>query len=88
MTSKISFGTTTNFAWVWMYRPWVNKPPENSIVLTFCVNRYIDDAKIVEAVERYPGRWVHHVIIQTEADLDDYVYQWLREAYTFSQNRK
>jgi hypothetical protein len=85
--SVISIGTNTKFAWVWMPQPWSSERPEDCLVLTFGVGRYIENDKIVEAKEPYPGRWIHHVIIQVEDDLNDDVYQWLREAYTFSQNR-
>lgn len=79
--SVISIGTKTKFAWVWMPQPWSRKRPEDCLVLTFAVGRYIEDEKIVEAVEPCPGTWIHHVIIQIEADLNDDVYQWLSEAY-------
>ncbi|MEH6905250.1 MULTISPECIES: DUF5655 domain-containing protein [Neobacillus] len=85
--SVISIGTKTKFAWIWMPQPWSSTRPEDCLALTFVVDRYIEDEKIVEAVEPYPGRWIHHVIIKMEADLNKDVYQWLSEAYTFSQNR-
>jgi hypothetical protein len=85
--SVISIGTNTKFAWVWMPQPWSSEHPEDCLVLTFGVGRYIENDKIVEAKEPYPGRWIHHVIIQVEDDLNDDVYQWLCEAYTFSQYR-
>lgn len=87
MKSQISFGTKTKFAWVWKPQTWSKKRPENSIVLTFGVGRHIQNEKIVEAVEPYPGRWTHHVIIQNNSDLNNDVYQWLCEAYAFSLYR-
>jgi hypothetical protein len=88
MKSQISFGTRIKFGWVWLPQPWSNKRPENSIVLTFGVGRHIENEQIVEVVEPYPGRWTHHVIIQNESDLNDDVYQWLCEAYSFSGKRE
>lgn len=85
--SVISIGKNTKFAWVWMPQPWSSKRPEDCLALTFAVGRYIEDEKIVEAVEPYQGIWIHHVIIQMETDLNEDVYRWLNEAYTFSQNR-
>lgn len=85
--SQISFGTKTKFAWIWMPQPWA-KRPENSVVLTFGLGRKIEDQQIDEAVEPYPGRWTHHVIIHDESDITDQVRQWLEEAYTFSQERR
>lgn len=85
--SVISIGTKTKFSWVWMPQPWSSNRPEDCLVLTFGVGRYIEDEKIVEAVEPYPGMWIHHVIIKMEADLNADVFQWLSEAYAFSQSR-
>lgn len=85
--SVISIGAKTKFAWIWMPQPWSSKRPEDCLALTFVVDRYIEDDRIVEALEPYPDRWIHHVIIQVEDDLTDDVYRWLSEAYTLSQNR-
>ena len=85
--SVISIGTKTKFTWIWMPQPWSSTRPEDCLALTFVVDRYIEDDRIVEALEPYPGRWIHHVIIKIEADLNKDVSKWLREAYTFSQNR-
>jgi hypothetical protein len=85
--SQISFGTKVKFAWVWLPRKWDSRP-KNSIVLTFGVARHIENKQIVQAVEPYPGRWTHHIIIQDKTDLNNNVYKWLHEAYAFSLNRK
>jgi hypothetical protein len=85
MKSQISFGTRTKFAWVWLPPPWAKNRPENSIVLTFGLRRHVEHKRIVQAVEPRPGRWTHHVIIDKEADLDEDVRAWLREAYDLSQ---
>lgn len=84
--SQISFGTKIKFAWVWLPQPW-DKRPENSIVLSFGLARHIEGKQIVEAVEPYPSRWTHHVIIREGCDLNDNVRQWLCEAYNFSQRK-
>ncbi|WML57406.1 DUF5655 domain-containing protein [Neobacillus sp. PS2-9] len=85
--SQISFGTKTKFAWVWQHKPWLNNRPENAIVLTFCVGRYIEHDQIVEAIEPFPGRWIHHVMIRNESELTSEVNKWLEEAYHFSKTR-
>ncbi|MGG3562804.1 DUF5655 domain-containing protein [Neobacillus rhizosphaerae] len=85
--SQISFGTKPKFAWVWQHKPWLNKRPENAIVLTFCVGRYIEHDQIVEATEPYPGRWIHHLMIRDKSELTSDVNKWLEEAYRFSKTR-
>ena len=85
MKSQISFGSRTKFAWVWLPPPWAKNRSENSIVLTFGLRRHIEHERIVQAVEPRPGRWTHHVIIEKQADLDEDVRAWLREAYDLSR---
>lgn len=81
MKTQVSFGAKTKFAWVWLPQMWIRKQPENGIVLTFALNRRIGDSRVKEVVEPRPGRFTHHVVIRTEADLDNEVRAWLREAY-------
>jgi hypothetical protein len=64
------------------------KTAGKSIVLTFSANRRIEHSRIKEAIEPYPDRWIHHVVIDEESDFDDSVREWLRESYKISQNRK
>lgn len=86
--SQISFGTKTKFAWVWLPPFWSNNRPENCIVLTFGAEKQIEgEEQIVEVVEPYPGRFTHHIIIESESDLTPEVYHWLCESYDFSQKR-
>jgi adenylate kinase family enzyme len=80
--TQVSFGMKRKFAWVWLPQMWIKKQPRDSIVLTFSLPRRVEDPRIKQAVEPRPGRWTHHVVIQKEADLDDQVKQWLKEAYS------
>jgi hypothetical protein len=88
MKTQVAFGAKTKFAWVWLPQLWTKKRPENSITLTFDAGRHIIHDRIVQAVEPRPGHWTHHVVIESESDLDEEVGEWLREAYTFGQSRK
>ena len=45
-------------------------------------------AEIFRAVEPYPGRWTHHVMLNRPEDLDGAVRAWLAEAYDFSQAKR
>ncbi len=81
--SQISFSNRRQVAWVWLPQPWAKNRPPNCIVLSFGLGRRVDHPQIVQAVEPYPGRWMHHIIIETEADLNENVRKWLREAYEF-----
>jgi len=81
MKTQVSFGAKTKFAWVCLPQMWIRKQPEEGIALTFSLKRRIGDSRVKEVVEPRPGRFTHHVFIWTEADLDNEVRAWLREAY-------
>ncbi len=63
---------------------WAKKRPPNSLVLSFALGKQLTAPQIVQAVEPYPGRWMHHVIIQDEPDLNEDVRGWLAEAFAFA----
>ncbi len=79
--TQVSFSTTRKFAWVWLPQMWIRKQPQESITLTFALKCRIRNRQIKKAVEPYPGRWTHHVVIERPANLTKDVRMWLREAY-------
>ncbi len=81
--SQIAFMRERQFAWVWYPMAWDTKRPPNSLVLSFALGTRLTHPRIVQVVEPYPGRWMHHVIIGAESDVDDTVREWLRNAYAF-----
>ena len=85
--TQVSFSTKTGFAWVWLPQMWIKKVPENGIVLSFGLGRRIARPHIKESKEPYPGRWIHHVVIEKVSDFDDKLRSWLREAFKFSHDR-
>jgi len=85
--TQVSFLAERGFAWVWLPQMWV-KRPEVSVTLAFALPHRVDHPRIEEAVEPYPGRWMHHVVIMKESDLDGDVRGWLGEAYTFGCVKK
>lgn len=88
MKSGISFGTSRKFAWVWLPQKYELKQPEGSLVLSFGLDRMIEDPIIKQVVNPYRQRWTHHVVISTAADLDETLRDWLSEAYRFSTRGK
>lgn len=54
------------------------------IVVTFGLARRVDDPRILQAVEPYPGRWTHHVLVEREEQLDGVLLDWIREAAVFA----
>ncbi len=83
--TQVAFKNHRQFAWVWLPMPRDTKRPPNSIVLSFSLEKHLNSPQIVQVVEPYPGRWMHHVIIQKSSDLNEEVQGWLKESYQLSK---
>lgn len=83
--TQISFSSGKGFAYVWLPIHKVKGRPEHYIVLSFSQPQQIVSPRIVETAEPYPGRWMHHLILSTQEDLDEELLGWLREAYNFGR---
>ena len=59
--------------------------PEECLVVTFGLGARVDHPRIAAAVEPYPRRWTHHVLLSRPEEVDGQLLDWLREAYVFSQ---
>ncbi len=81
--TQISYAGKRQFAWIWLPMEWDKRRPPGCIILSFTLQRRITDPKIVEAVEPYPGRWIHHIIITKKEDFTPDIQQWLDEACRF-----
>jgi hypothetical protein len=79
--TQISFSNRRQFAWVWLPQVWTNSRPEGSITLSFRSNHLVRDKSIVEVVETYPGRWMHHVVIDGTSGFSSQVKAWIRRSY-------
>ena len=87
--TQITFANKRNFAAV-SYLP-VRKAaarPPSYIVITFGLSRRIDSPRIAAAVEPYPCRWTHHVLIASPAEIDGELMAWVREAAAFSAGKR
>lgn len=61
--------------------------PEHCLLVTFGLPERLDDPRIAAAVEPYPNRWTHHVVVSRLQEIDEQLMAWIREAYEFSQNK-
>lgn len=59
--------------------------PAECLVVTFGLGSRVEDPRIAVAVEPYPRRWTHHVLLSRPEEVDGQLLDWLREAYVFSQ---
>lgn len=62
--------------------------PEHCIVVTIGLSCQLKSPRVAVAVEPYPNRWTHHVLISAEEQIDDELMGWLREAYEFAESKR
>ncbi|MCI9142893.1 MAG: hypothetical protein HFH87_09770 [Lachnospiraceae bacterium] len=87
--TQIAFSNRHNFAFV-SFLP-VRKAkerPEVYIVVTFGLGYHLESPRIDAAVEPYPGRWTHHVLISGTDEIDDELMGWVEEAAAFSAGKR
>ena len=61
--------------------------PEKSLLITFGLSYRLDSPRVAVAVEPYPNRWTHHVLLTREEELDGELMGWLEEAWRFAQEK-
>lgn len=87
--TQIAFSNRHHFAFV-SFLP-VRKAkerPEIYIVVTFGLGYRVDSPRIDAAVEPYPGRFTHHVLISVTGEIDDELMGWVREAAAFADGKR
>ena len=87
--TQIAFSNRHNFAFI-SFLP-VRKAkerPEVYIVVTFGLGYCLESPRIDAAVEPYPGRWTHHVLISGTGEVDDELIGWVKEAAAFSDGKR
>lgn len=62
--------------------------PEHCIVVTIGLAAQLESPRVAVAVEPYPGRWTHHVLISEEDQIDGELLGWLREAWKFAESKR
>ncbi len=85
--TQISFSNRYGFAWAWPPTRRMKDWPPVCCGLTFGLDHQIVHPRVVVAVEPYPRRWTHHVLIATAEDLDDQVMEWVTQSYEFSLHK-
>ena len=50
--------------------------------------RRVEHPRILQAVEPYPGRWTHHLLLTAPEDVDGLLAAWLAEAYRFAREKQ
>lgn len=86
---QITFSNKYNFAFV-SFLP-VRKAKERPkvyITVTFGLGYKKESPRIDAAVEPYPNRWTHHILVSSVDEIDDELLGWIKEASDFSANKR
>ena len=62
--------------------------PEVYIVVTFGLGYRLESPRVDAAVEPYPGRFTHHVLVSGTGEVDDELMGWVKEAAVFSAGKR
>lgn len=79
-TSQIAFRRRVGFAWAWVPARYL-RVQVAPLVLTLALRRRDGSPRWKEVVEPTPGRFTHHLELNSINDIDAAVYGWLREAW-------
>ena len=62
--------------------------PDPYLTITLGLNRRETSPRIDQASEPYPGRWTHHIVIGSPAEVDGELMVWVKEAYDFAASKR
>lgn len=62
--------------------------PEHCLVVTVGLNHKLDSSRVAAAVEPYPGRWTHHILLTAPEEIDGELMGWLEEARDFAVSKR
>ena len=87
--TQIAFSNRRNFACVSLLPVRRAKDrPDPYITVTFGLPRRVNSPRVDAASEPYPNRWTHHVTVAAEAEIDDELLAWIKEAARFSAAKR
>ena len=62
--------------------------PKPFLTITYGLSYRKESDRIDVAVEAYPNRWTHHVMIGSVEEVDEELLSWIVEAAEFAKNLK
>lgn len=87
--TQISFSNKRNFAFASLLPVRKAKErPKVYLTITFGLSSRVDSPRIDGAVEAYPNRWTHHVMISSQEEIDGELMGWVAKAAEFSARKR
>lgn len=86
--SQISFYNRRLFAAVSLPVRRGKGRPGECIIVTVGLGYRLASPRAAVAVEPYPNRWTHHILLSREKEADGELLGWLREAYDFAGSKR
>lgn len=87
--TQISFSNKRGFAFV-SFIPCrrAKERPGAWMTVSFGLGYRKEAERIDVATEPYPGRWTHHVMVGSTAEIDEELLAWIKEAAEFSASKR
>ena len=87
--TQISFSNKRGFAFV-SFIPCrrAKERPAAWMTVSFGLGYRKEAERIDVATEPYPGRWTHHVMVGSTAEIDEELLAWIKEAAEFSASKR
>jgi len=78
--SQVAFVRAHPFAWAWVPGRYL-KDHHAPLVLSITFDHRDASPRWKQVVETSPGRFMHHLEIRDESEIDPEVHEWMREAW-------
>ena len=78
--SQVAFRHGKAFAWAWIPDKYLHGR-HAPLVLSLAFDRRVESLRWKEVVEPAPGRFMHHLELRRNSEIDEQVRRWLREAW-------
>ena len=84
--TQITFSNRHVFACISFMRPKKKSElPAFYFVLTLGLSYPLESERAAVKTEPYPGRWTTHIVISDRSDLNQELWDWVKQAYEFAE---
>ena len=66
---------------------WKSPKALSGILVSFGLSHRQESDRIQCALEPYPGRWTHHMLVGSPQEIDAELLDWLSEAFWFANTK-